>query len=153
MNLSTNFSLSEATKSSTGLRCGIDNTPSSEQIAALTHVAESILQPVRDHFETPFVPSSWFRCLDLNRAIGSEDSSRHILGEAVDFEVPGISNRDLAIWCRDNLEFDQLILEFWDPDDPSAGWVHCSNKREGDNRGEVLTIGKGGINYGIPDAL
>jgi len=152
MNLSTNFSLSEATKSSTALRLDIDNTPAPKQIRALKHVAKFILQPVRDHFVTPFAPSSWFRCLELNQAIGSKDTSQHVKGEAVDFEVPGVSNLDLAIWCRDSLQFDQLIMEFWSPDDPTAGWVHCSSKYDSNNRYEVLTIGRSGAFKGLPEA-
>jgi len=153
MNLSKNFTLLEATKSSTAQRLGIDNTPSDEQIEALAHVAKGILQPVRDHYKIPFSPNSWFRCLELNRVIKSKDTSQHILGEAVDFEVPGVSNFDLATWCRENLHFDQLIIEFYDSNDPTAGWVHCSSKRNGSDRYEVLTIGKGGTLYGLPEAV
>lgn len=155
MNLSSNFTLAEAMKSQTALRLGIDNRPADDLIPALTAVAENILEPARAHFGIPFAPSSWFRCRELNRAIGSEDGSQHVAGAAVDFEIPGVSNARLARWCRDNLvDFDQLILEFWNPDDPAAGWVHCSYvyptvRRP---RSEVLTIGTGGAAPGLPDA-
>jgi zinc D-Ala-D-Ala carboxypeptidase len=93
-----------------------------------------ILEPVRNHYDTPFVPNSGFRCLELNRAIGSSDTSQHTTGEAVDFEVPGVPNKDLALWVKDNCKFDQLILEFYKDDDPASGWVHCSYVIDGDNR-------------------
>jgi len=153
MNLSENFTLLESTKSSTATRLGIDNTATHKQVLALTNVAKGILQPVRDFYKIPFSPNSWFRCIELNRALRSKDTSQHILGEAVDFEVPGVSNLNLATWCRDNLQFDQLIIEFYDPGDLSAGWVHCSTKLEGKNRGEVLTIGKGHTFSGLPEKV
>jgi len=93
-----------------------------------------VLEPVREHYGIPFIPSSGYRCLELNRAIGSSDRSQHTTGEAVDFEVPGISNKEVALWVKENCQFDQLILEFFKEADPSSGWVHCSHILEGDNR-------------------
>ena len=148
MNLSNNFTLAEICKSGTALRCGIVNTPGDNEVKALEALAGNILQPVRDHFDIPFSPSSGFRCLELNTLIKSKPTSQHVKGEAVDFEVPGVSNLALAEWIRDNLEFDQLIVEFWKDDDPHAGWVHCSYKGEG-NRKQVLTIGPGGALAGL----
>jgi zinc D-Ala-D-Ala carboxypeptidase len=138
MLLSANFSLQEAVKSQTASRCGIDNTPNDEQIACLRKVAEFILQPVRDHFGIPFTPSSWFRCARLCEEIGSKPTSQHALGQAADFEVPGIPNVDLAKWISATLDFDQIILEYWDEADPAAGWVHCSYVSPQANRKEIL---------------
>ena len=138
MQLSTNFSLAEAVKSQTALRCGIDNTPDATQIGCLRLVAERILQPVRDHYAVPFTPSSWFRSVELCEKIGSKATSQHAKGQAADFEVPGTANADLARWISENLDFDQLILEFWKDGDPAAGWVHCSFVAAEGNRREVL---------------
>lgn len=154
MHLSDHFTLEELCKSQTALRAGIDNTPSADTpegqavITALTRVCERILEPIRVHFGVPFAPNSGYRCLELNRALKSKDSSQHVKGEAVDIEVPGIANFDLAEWIRDNREFDQLILEFYTPGEPASGWVHCSLIDDG-NRGEVLTIGKQGTSIGL----
>ncbi len=126
MKLSEHFSLSEMTKSSTAERQGIANEPSESQIENLTLVCDNILEPVRNHYGIPFIPNSGFRCLELNRAIGSSDNSQHTMGKAVDFEVPGVSNKEVAIWVKDNCEFDQLILEFYKEGQPASGWVHCS---------------------------
>ena len=105
---------------------GINNEPRAEVIKKLALVCRNILEPVRNHYGIPFSPSSGFRCLELNQAIGSTDKSQHVLGEAVDFEVPGVSNRETAFWIRDNCEFDQLILEFHKEEDPNSGWIHGS---------------------------
>ena len=134
MQLSEHFSLQELTKSSTAERRGIANEPDDEAVENLIMVCETILEPVREQYGIPFIPNSGFRCLELNRAIGSSDRSQHTTGEAVDFEVPGISNREVALWVQENCKFDQLILEFYKEGDPSSGWVHCSYVIDGDNR-------------------
>ena len=146
--LSTHFSLRELVRSDTATRLGIDNTPDEETIECLRFVSSQLLEPVREHFGVPFSPNSGFRCLELNRALKSKDTSQHIKGEAVDIEVPGVSNFDLADWLRGNVEFDQLILEFYTVGDPWSGWVHVS-ARASENRGQVLTIGPGGTSQGL----
>ena len=126
MNLSDNFSLLELTKSQTAERKGIDNTPSPEHQENLKSLCTHILQPVRDHFERVVSVSSGYRSPELCTAIGSKISSQHAKGQAADFEIYGLSNQELAIWIHENLEYDQLILEYWKKEDPSSGWVHCS---------------------------
>ncbi len=149
LKLSDHFSLAEAGKSQTAVRLGIDNRPPEHLYGALKQVASKILEPVRSHFGIPFTPSSWYRGQELNAAIGGAKKSQHMRGEAVDIELPGIPNVDLARWIEANLEFDQLILEFWRDDDPRAGWVHVSFS-ERHNRQEVLTIGGGIKTHGLP---
>jgi zinc D-Ala-D-Ala carboxypeptidase len=134
MMLSTHFSLSELTKSSTAVRKGIDNTPDDTAVENLIVLCRGVLEPVREHYEIPFIPNSGFRCLELNREIGSSDTSQHVTGNAVDFEIPGIDNKDVARWVMENCDFDQLILEFYKEGDPASGWVHCSYTLDGPNR-------------------
>ena len=134
MQLSDHFSLLELTKSGTAERMGIDNEPGDEEVENLIMVCDMILEPVRENYGTPFIPNSGFRCLELNRAIGSSDKSQHVTGQAVDFEVPGVSNKDVALWVKDNCQFDQLILEFFKEEDPSSGWIHASFEISEDNR-------------------
>ena len=78
------------------------------------------------------------------------ERKQHPKGEAADIEVPGVANLDLARWIEDNLDSDQLILEFYDFSDPRAGWVHVSYHHENANRHEVLTIGKHFSSKGLP---
>ena len=136
MKLSKNFSLKELTKSSTAVRHGINNNPDKEQMINLVVLTNCVLQKVRDAHGRVDV-NSGLRVLELNRKIGSGDSSQHVQGMAADIECPSISNMELAEWIRDNLEFDQLILEFYTPSDPASGWVHVSYNKE-DNRKRVL---------------
>ena len=137
MKLSENFSLVELTKSQTAERKGIDNTPSTEHQENLKRLCESILQRVRDHFERVVSVSSGYRSEELCLAIGSKTTSQHAKGEAADFEIYGISNKELADWINENLYYDQLILEYWKESDPNSGWVHCSYS-ESNNRREFL---------------
>ena len=137
MQLSKNFSLPELTKSQTAVRKNIDNTPSTEHQENLKSLCTSILQPVRDHFSRVVSVSSGYRSEALCLAIGSKTTSQHAKGQAADFEIYGLSNKELADWINENLEYDQLILEYWKEEDPNSGWVHCSYKSEG-NRKQYL---------------
>ena len=136
MQLSENFSLGEMTKSQTSERKGIDNVPSRIDIEAMEKLCENRLQPIRDHYNKPFMVSSGYRSPELCLAIGSSIKSQHAKGQAADFEVPGISNMALAEYIKDNLEFDQLILECYKGG--NTGWVHCSYVHE--PRKDVLTF-------------
>ena len=137
MKLSENFSLKELTSSQTAERKGINNTPSPEHQENLKSLCTHILQPVRDHFEQVVSVSSGYRSPELCTAIGSKITSQHAKGEAADFEIFGVSNKELADYIHENLEYDQLILEYWKESDPNSGWVHCSYKSEG-NRKQYL---------------
>ena len=141
MKLSNNFSLSELTKSQTAERKGIDNTPSAEHQENLKRLCESILQRIRDHFGQVVSVSSGYRSPELCVAIGSKTTSQHAKGQAADFEIYGVSNKELADWIDENLDYDQLILEYWNESDPNSGWIHCSYKSPSDseeNRGQYL---------------
>jgi hypothetical protein len=124
--LTKNFSLHELTKSEAALRLGLENEPDEQQLAALKLLAEKVLQPVRDHYNKGVKVNSGLRVLLVNRAIGSKDTSDHVKGQAGDIEIPGVANAALAEWVKDNLEFTQLILEFYTPGIPDSGWVHVS---------------------------
>mgnify|MGYP003126326843 FL=1 len=137
MKLSPNFSLAELIKSQTATRKGIDNTPSGDHQENLKKLCENVLQPVRDHFEQVVSVSSGYRSPELCTAIGSKITSQHARGEAADFEIFGVSNKELADYINENLEYDQLILEYWKESDPNSGWVHCSYS-EGNNRRQYL---------------
>jgi zinc D-Ala-D-Ala carboxypeptidase len=145
MQLSEHFKLHEFTRSDTATRLGIDNQPSDEAIKNLAALCSNVLEPVRRTFG-PVTVNSGFRCLELNRAIKSKDNSSHVRGEAADIEVSA-SNYDLACWIRDNLDTDQVILEFYTPGQPHSGWVHVSYS--GKNRNQALTINKNGTTAGL----
>ena len=138
--LSKNFTIQEYIKSQTALRQGIDNTPTEEHMGNATALFRNVVQKVRDQFGVTVI-NSGYRGESLNKAVGGSSTSQHCKGEAVDIECPGTPNYDVAKWIEDNLDFDQLILEFYTPGVPDSGWVHVSYKSEG-NRKSVLTAMK-----------
>lgn len=141
MNLTKNFTLEELTKSETALRHDMDNTPGQVEVDSLLALAENVLQPVRDHFARGVKVNSGFRHPEVNAKVGGSKTSDHCKGQAADIEIPGVPNAELAEWIRDNLEFRQLILEFYTPGVPESGWVHVSWVA-GDNKKQVLTATK-----------
>jgi hypothetical protein len=169
MKLTQNFSLREAEKSQTALRNEIDNSVPDIIIPAVQNVASKILQPIREHFGISIQPSSWFRCLELERNICAKKIERvrqadgeagvdaylarkqHPKGCAVDFEVPGIPNIEVAKWAAKNCDFDQIILEFFSTEDPAAGWVHASSDPSGSNRRQILTFDGRRYSNGFPE--
>lgn len=159
MKLSKNFSLAELIKSSTANRGGIDNSPEENHVSALKSLCVNVLQPIRDHFGRPVVISSGYRCHDLEKALYRKKVARikrdggdravsewlekksHPKGEAADIEIPGIDNKYLFEWVRDNLAYDQLFLEFYKDGDPNSGWVHVSWSDTRENRNHSNYIG------------
>jgi hypothetical protein len=141
MNLSKSFTLNELTKSQEATRLGIDNTPNEEHILNLKLLCENVLQPIRDFYGMPLSVSSGYRSAKLCETIGSSSKSQHTKGQAADFEIFGVANKDLADFIVKNLDYDQCILEFWNENEPNSGWVHCSYNSLG-NRGQFLKAEK-----------
>jgi len=138
MMLSKNLSLVEATKSATAIKHGIANEPTPEHLQNLKDIAENVFQPIRDHFSMPIAVSSGYRSNALNELIGGSKRSQHSKGQALDLDADvygGVTNREIFIYIKENLDYDQLIYEFGTDEEPA--WVHVSYKGRG-NRREVL---------------
>ena len=151
MILSKHFKLEEFTKSMTATRKGINNEPGAGDIKNLGDVCYEILELVRAKFDKPITITSGYRSEALCEAIGSKKTSQHCKGQAVDFEIGGIPNIKVAYWIQANCDFDQLILEFYNKDDPAGGWVHVSYNEKGSNRKQVLTFDGKHYENGLPD--
>jgi uncharacterized protein YcbK (DUF882 family) len=145
MQLSKDFYLSEFIKSQTAERLTLDNTPNQTVINNLKLLTKNILQPIRDYFKAPIIVSSGYRSLSVNNAVGSSKTSQHILGQAADFEIPSIDNFKLASWIKDNLNYDQLILEFYTGG--NSGWIHVGYSPK--HKNQELTINKYGKFEGL----
>ena len=124
MKLSNNFSLKELTASQTAERKGISNNPSEDHMNNLKELCDNVLQKIRDHYNKVVSVSSGYRSPELCVSIGSSVNSQHAKGQAADFEIFGLSNADLCKWISENLEFDQLILEYHNIGEPNSGWIH-----------------------------
>jgi hypothetical protein len=126
MQLTENFSLHELTKSETALRLNLDNTPDEDTIDSLRLLAQKVLQPVRDHYGMGVKVNSGYRSPESNAAVGGSKTSDHCKGQAADIEIPSVPNAELAQWIMYNLDYTQLILEFYTPGIADSGWVHVS---------------------------
>lgn len=137
MKLSKNFTFEEYTKSQIAERLNIANIPSAIHLDNAKLLFDHVVQKIRDHFGLTII-SSGYRSPTLNKIIGGSINSQHCLGQAVDLEVPNKGNQEVAIWIRDNLEFDQLILEGYKPGVSDSGWIHVSYNNL-NNRKQVLS--------------
>jgi putative chitinase len=147
--LTEHFTLAEMIVSPTAKRLGIPNTPTPAHIENMRYCCEKILEPVRAKFG-PVTINSSYRAPLVNKAVGGSATSQHVNGQAIDFEVKGVDNKTVADWVADNLEFDQVILEFYSAGDKNSGWVHASIKKEGGNRKMRMIASKskaGGTKY------
>jgi zinc D-Ala-D-Ala carboxypeptidase len=142
MQLSTNLSLAEVTRSETAKRKGISNMPTAEHIENFKKLAINIFQPIREHFGKPIIISSGYRSAELNKAIGGSLSSQHCSGEAIDIDMDGtdITNAQIFYYIKDNLNFDQIIWEFGTNTNPD--WVHVSFAANRSQRKQILVAKK-----------
>ena len=152
--ISKHVSYKEATFSQTATRKDIDNTPSSEILERMKVVAENIFEPLRAHVGGPIKINSFYRSINLNVAIGGAKSSQHTRGEAMDIDdtFGHMSNKDMFTFIKDELDFDQLIWEFGDDNNPA--WIHVSYVSEENNRRRMLKAEKkdGKVMYSIINA-
>ena len=151
MQLSKHFTLEEMTKSMTATRKGINNIPGPGEIKNLGDLCYEVLEPLRAHFDLPVTISSGYRSEALCEAIGSKKTSQHAKGQAVDLEINSVPNIKAAYWLQNNVDFDQLIMVFYDKDDPAGGWIHISYHESGSNRKQVLTFDGKKYSEGLPD--
>lgn len=138
--ISKHISYTEATKSNTAIREGIDNTPNLVFVKNMRLVAEKVFEPLREWYGKPIWITSFYRSPELNRVIRGSKTSDHMLGHAIDIDTES-DNAKLFHWILNNLDFDQLIWEFGDDYQPA--WIHVSYKEEG-NRCQVLKAFKEG---------
>ena len=137
--LSPHFRLREFERSQIANRFDIDNTVQEKQIYNnLILLCENVLEPIRKHYGVPISPTSGYRCLELNRKLRSSDKSQHIKGQATDIELSIVSNYELGVWIKDNLDYDTVLLEFFKKDVPSSGWIHVSYISKENNRKRAL---------------
>ena len=136
--ISKNISYKEGVYSNTAIRLGINNTPNDEQLECMELIAEKVFQPLREWVGKPIKINSFFRSPELNTAIGGSSKSQHCKGQAIDIDdtFGHISNAEMYHWIKDNLDFDQMIWEFGDDNNPN--WVHVSYVSPEENRNRCL---------------
>ena len=133
------FSFNQFFHSTVAESCGILNLPDPGQEQFIRGniilLVDHVLDPIRDHVRLPIIINSGFRCPSLNELVGGKDSSQHLTGQAADFTVIGMTvrdHKDLAYWCADNIDFNQLIVY------SKRKFIHISYVSPESNRHEVL---------------
>ena len=136
--ISRHISYKEGVRSNTATRRGIDNTPDNKQLDNMELVADEVFEPLRAYVGGPIKINSFFRCPELNKAIGGSSKSQHCKGQAIDIDdtFGRMTNAEMYHWIKEHLDFDQMIWEFGDDDNPD--WVHVSYVSPEENRKRCL---------------
>ena len=136
--ISKHISYKEGVYSRTATRLDIDNKPNNDQMHNMCLIAEEVFEPLRVWVGGPIKINSFFRCPELNKAIGGSSKSQHCKGQAIDIDdgFGKATNAEMYHWIKDNLDFDQMIWEFGDDENPD--WVHISWVSKDQNRNRCL---------------
>ena len=136
--ISEHVSLKEGIKSHTATRLNIDNAPSSLDLINMKTIAEQVFEPLRKFVGGPIAINSFYRSPKLNSAIGGSTSSQHCKGSAIDIDdkYGYKTNAEMFKYIQCNLDYDQMIWEFGDVNNPD--WVHVSYVSEDVNRRRCL---------------
>ena len=144
MKISEHLDLSEVTRSESAKRKGISNEPTAEHLENFKKLAENIFEPIRNHFNVPIHISSGYRSKALNTSIGGSLTSQHCSGEAIDIDMDGssngVTNKMVFEFIKSNLNFDQMIWEFGNSNNPD--WVHVSYESTVKQRKQILKATK-----------
>lgn len=145
--ISNNITFKEATKSRKATELGVDNLPNEDQLANMILVAENVFQPLREHYGWAISITSFFRSELVNKSVGGSTHSKHKKGQAIDIDADVIShefedgseftNKHIFDWIVANCEFDTIIWEYGNVDEPA--WVHVTYV-EGNNRKRMLRV-------------
>tara|TARA_R100001460_G_scaffold99459_1_gene142708 strand:+ start:1492 stop:1950 length:459 start_codon:yes stop_codon:yes gene_type:complete len=151
MSISKHISYKEGVYSRTATRLGIKNNPNAEQMENMIAIAEEVFEPLRAYVGGPIKINSFFRSPELNKAIGGSTKSQHCHGQAVDLDdtFGRCTNAEMFEFIKNNLDFDQIIWEFGNDENPD--WVHVSYVSPDQNRKRCLKAFKenGKTNYKI----
>ena len=136
--ISKHVSYREGVYSITALRLGLNNDPSDTHLQNMKLLSEKIFEPLRMYVNGPIKINSFYRGPELNKAIGGSAKSKHCHGQAMDIDdtYGHMSNATMYKWIKENLDYDQMIWEFGDDNNPA--WVHVSYVDPGSNRNRCL---------------
>ena len=137
-NISDHITFKESINSFTAKRKGIENVPDEYQITNMYILAHKVFEPLRKWVGGPIKINSFFRSTELNKAIGGSSKSQHCEGRAMDIDdVYGHkTNSEMFEYIKEKLDFDQLIWEFGDDEEPD--WIHVSYCSSDENRKRCL---------------
>ena len=135
--ISKHISNKESVYTRTAQRLNIDNTPTQQHKLNMVKIAEEVFEPLRIYVGGPIKINSFYRSPKLNKAIGGSSKSQHCQGQAIDLDdtFGKATNAEMYEFIKEHLDFDQMIWEFGDDNNPN--WVHVSYVGE-ENRNRCL---------------
>ena len=136
--ISKHISNKEGVYSRTAIRLDIDNVPTKKHLANMVELAENIFEPLRAYVGGPIKINSFYRSPELNKAIGGSAKSQHCQGQAIDIDdtFGRMTNAEMYDFIKEHLDFDQMIWEFGNNNNPD--WVHVSYVSPEQNRNRCL---------------
>lgn len=152
MQLSANFSSDELLRSDAAVRLNIAEQflPTSEVVNNLKALCENCLEPLRLLLNKPIHITSGYRCERVNKAIGGAANSQHVLGQAADCHVDGMTTQELYQYIKASIiPYNQLICEF--AKSPNGGWVHISYNANADKHTCLIAEKVNGVTVYTPD--
>ena len=136
-------SYNEVTHSPTALRKNIKNEPNIKQLRRIRLLCIKVFDPLREWVGGPIKVNSVFRSEKLNRIIGGSSKSQHLANKGAAIDIDDTygykSNLEMFYYIKNNIEFDQLIVEF--PINGKPKWLHISYNKDG-NRNQILIATK-----------
>lgn len=99
---------------------GINGLTAGQIVANLKLLAVNVLDRIKDKYPNALITNT-FRA--------KEGQGQHGLGQAADIQFlprPFSQYYDIAIWIKDNIPFDQLILEYGAGSNGNTCWIHVS---------------------------
>lgn len=112
-------------------RAAGDWTPATR--SNMLKLLSTVVEPLRVHIGKPFYVNSGYRPLYLNRAVGSEDKSQHVTGDALDFKPAGGGESVTKIFnwgLLNKSKFGQMIFYRGNPaigESDKVTFIHISN--------------------------
>lgn len=140
------FTISEFIKSDTAIAQRKWNGASREAEDNIIALVAAVLDPLREKYGKPIKITSGFRSKNINKYVGGEVTSQHILGEAAD--IVGYNSKTKTYGDpKENYilgrlivalgNYDQVIFEDVGKDNLLPKWIHVSWRRVGSNRGVI----------------
>ena len=120
--ISGHFTMFDVVNSATALARKIDNRPTAQVVTNATALIKNVLEPIRNHFNSPLNVNCMYRSPNLNKAVGGVSTSQHVKGQAADITVNNHSIQEVFNYIKKNLIYDQVILE----ESNNAKWIHIS---------------------------
>lgn len=117
---------------------GIDGYASKETIINnLKALFENVVDKIYEKYPNMEINSA-YRTKLLNDAVGSNDNSNHLYGQAIDIKVPGVRTSEVFNWIVGGgiPDWHQVIWEY--PENGERSWVHIAYMKSGNKKKRTL---------------